>query len=272
MKFLYATDLHGKEKHYENVFNFAIENEINLIHLGADILPKGNDIFNTQKKFIKGFLKNFYTTCKRNDIEILTSFGNDDLYVWKENFRKYGKLLDEMKYFNYGEYDFKSYPYVLDYPFGLKAACKLDYSGWKCNEPYIGTPCDFDKNGYYIINDVEKYFRERTTIEEDLDKINVDNKTIMSIHQPPHGLELDVCSNGKRVGSKSIYKWIEKTQPLLVLCGHIHESYSITGVWKTNIGKTVIIQPGQANWVEMSTTMVKIEILNDDIIASLIRK
>lgn len=48
-----------------------------------------------------------------------------------------------------------------------------------------------------------------------------------------------------KVGSKSIYEWIDREQPRLVLCGHIHESRYLTGTWKETIGKSVVIQPGQ---------------------------
>lgn len=267
MKFLYCTDLHGNKKHYENVFKYAIANNINLIHFGADILPKDLDLMNSQSRFIKGYLKKYFEKCNKNGIKIITSFGNDDLYVLKTIFKEYGELLDENKYI-YDKYIFKSYPFVLDYPFGLKTACKLDYLGWKCSEPYIHYPCDVTKWGYYNIKDIEKYFAYKTTIEEDLKQIKVNKKTIISIHQPPYELKLDVCSNGKKVGSKSVYKWIKKNQPLLVLCGHIHESYSITNIWKTNINKTIIIQPGQG----VKTNMVDIEIIENNISAKLIQK
>jgi Icc-related predicted phosphoesterase len=49
-----------------------------------------------------------------------------------------------------------------------------------------------------------------------------------------------------------------------VLTGHIHESPQISHVWKANIGKTTIIQPGQSTFIglttKIKTTMVYIEI------------
>jgi Icc-related predicted phosphoesterase len=252
MLFIYATDLHGIEKKYNDILNYALDNKIKLIHLGSDFLPKGYNITEIQKKFINKFLKNYFEKASQNGIKILVFFGNDDIYSRKKYFRKFGNLLNE----NPVEIEgilFKAYPYVCDYPFGLKSACKLDYRGW--NRPFCKKGVDVSEKGFVDINDLDLYFSEKTTIEEDLQKEIVTHPcTVYAIHMPPANLELDVCGrllqNGtydclNPVGSKSIYNWIEKEQPLLTLHGHIHESYSITGVWKKYLGKTLVVQPGQ---------------------------
>lgn len=95
------------------------------------------------------------------------------------------------------------------------------------------------------IADIIKYFKEKGTIEEDLVNITATDKTIMAFHQPPYGLGLDVCHDGRKTGSKAIFDWIKKTQPLCVLSGHIHESYDVTGIWKASIDKAIVIQPSQ---------------------------
>lgn len=246
MDFIYTTDLHGDVRKYDSLLKTAIDQKIELIHLGADLLPKGSDILSNQKKFINGYLKNFYSECKNKGIDVLAFFGNDDIYSRKKYFLKYASLLDE-KSFTKDGYEFKAYPFVQDYPFGLKTACKLDYPGWSCPEPYISQPVDCGPNGNLetIQENIDQYFNKKGTIKEDLDHIKVNNKTVMAIHQPPWSVSLDVCLDGRRVGSKSIYDWIVKKQPLMVLCGHIHESYYVTKTWKTNIGSTLVIQPGQ---------------------------
>ena len=55
-----------------------------LIHLGADLLPKGSNMLAEQKRFINGFLKNYYQKAKNAGIDIIASFGNDDLFVHKQ--------------------------------------------------------------------------------------------------------------------------------------------------------------------------------------------
>lgn len=243
MKFLYATDLHGAEDKYNALFDFAIGHDIHLIHLGADLLPKGPDMLGMQKSFVNGFLKRFYKKCKDINIVLIGFFGNDDIYTRKKYFKEYGTLLDETPY-SFEGYEFKAYPYVMDYPFGLKTACKLDSSDWIYSEDnYLGPPCDFTERGYTKIVNIKEYFRKKGTIEEDLKNLTATDKTIMAMHMPPCGLNMDVCLDGRRVGSKAIYGWIVREQPLLTLHGHIHESYKHS--WKDYVGNTLVIQPGQ---------------------------
>jgi len=62
---------------------------------------------------------------------------------------------------------------------------------------------------------------------------------------PPSRLGLDVCANSSEVGSKAIYNFLERNQPLLSLHGHIHESPETSGRWHAKLGDTLCIQPGQ---------------------------
>jgi uncharacterized protein len=273
LTFLYVTDLHGSIPRYLSVLRFAKENNISLIHLGADILPKGSHMQKTQKKFVKGFLKDFHETCKKQKIDVIGSFGNDDLYSRKSEYKKYAELLDEVPFYKDG-YEFRAYGYVPDYPFGLKTACKIDHEGWTCPDFYLSAPVDCGPSGDFVeIPDVEKYFLEKGTIEEDLNKIKFGlaaDKTIMSIHVPPWSLDLDVCANNRRVGSKAVYDFIKREQFLLCLSGHLHESYDISRVWKNTIGKTLIIQPGQVMEHTRRVRFVIISISGTDIKPELI--
>ena len=264
---IYCTDLHGNQNKYRDVLEFALKRDIKLIHLGADLLPKGAGMLKDQKRFINGFLQNFYTECDGYDIKVLSFFGNDDIYTRKKYLRKFATLLDEVPY-KTGEFEFKAYPYVLDYPFGLKSACKLDYAGWRCPDQYLTNPCEFNDSGYYLIEDIEEYFLQKGTIEDDLSKIHADNKTIIAMHMLPHALGLDVCYGNRHVGSRSVFEWIARERPLLVLGGHIHESPEMTNVWKAMVGESLVIQPGQ---MTDKTTMVYINIDGNKVDAQLIR-
>lgn len=268
MKFIYTTDLHGDMKKYQDVLKFAEEHDIKLIHLGADLLPKGSGILGLQKKFVKGFLKNFYAECERKEIKLLAFFGNDDIYTRKKYFRKYAALLDEEPQ-EYEECTFKAYGYVPDVPFGLKQACKTDYPGWKLQEEYFQPDTDVDETGFVPIEDIDQFFAGRGTIEDDLKGISADQKTIMAIHCPPQGLSLDVCQNGRRVGSKAVTDWIEREQPLIVLSGHIHESFKASGMWRGLIGRTLVIQPGQKD-PNRGTNLVYVELTKNDVDAYIV--
>ncbi len=62
---------------------------------------------------------------------------------------------------------------------------------------------------------------------------------ILLIHQPPFDTKLDVITAGVHVGSKLVREFIDEYSPLLVISGHIHESFAID-----TIGKTTLINPG----------------------------
>ncbi len=65
------------------------------------------------------------------------------------------------------------------------------------------------------------------------------NNLILICHQPPLNTKCDKISDGIHVGSAGIRNFIEKYQPLVVVTGHIHESFATD-----TIGNTVIINPG----------------------------
>ena len=46
-------------------------------------------------------------------------------------------------------------------------------------------------------------------------------------HAPPYGTKLDVIRSGRHVGSTAVKAFIEKRQPDIVICGHIHESAGV---------------------------------------------
>lgn len=87
------------------------------------------------------------------------------------------------------------------------------------------------------------------TKEEDFEKISEkfaseikkDDIVIMVSHGPPYGNKTDFLGEdlGHR-GCKSYTKFIDKYQPMLWICGHLHETFGKIDVK----GKTVIVNPG----------------------------
>jgi len=69
-------------------------------------------------------------------------------------------------------------------------------------------------------------------------KFKKGEKIILITHQPPHKTKLDfVWANH---GNKSYRKFISKNKPVLVVCGHLHETQGL----EDKIGKTLLINPG----------------------------
>ena len=72
------------------------------------------------------------------------------------------------------------------------------------------------------------------------------SRSVWMVHQPPSGLGMDICSNGKQAGSPALLSFIQENQPLLGCSGHIHESpHQPGGQWQARIGNTTWLQPGQ---------------------------
>ncbi|NQT15675.1 MAG: metallophosphoesterase family protein [Planctomycetes bacterium] len=61
-------------------------------------------------------------------------------------------------------------------------------------------------------------------------------------HVPPHGGSLDRVTFGRHVGSKALRAFVDRTEPSLVLCGHIHERRGIE-----RLGEMTLVNCGQAS-------------------------
>ena len=71
---------------------------------------------------------------------------------------------------------------------------------------------------------------------------------ILITHSPPKGLG-DKTSQGVSVGSTAIRAAIERLQPDLALCGHIHDSWGARG----RIGRTQVVNLGpEPTWFEVA--------------------
>ncbi len=65
--------------------------------------------------------------------------------------------------------------------------------------------------------------------------------TVFVPHAPPFDTALDRIFIGKHVGSRSVREFIERRQPDVVICGHIHEARG-----NAVIGKSTVINCGLA--------------------------
>jgi Icc-related predicted phosphoesterase len=66
--------------------------------------------------------------------------------------------------------------------------------------------------------------------------------TIFCPHAPPRGTACDRLASGEHVGSTVVRAFVEREEPDLVLCGHIHESRGTD-----TIGSSKIVNPGPAS-------------------------
>ena len=92
-------------------------------------------------------------------------------------------------------------------------------------------------------------------------------RSVWMVHQPPAGMGMDICGDGREVGSPALTRFIEENQPLLGCSGHIHESpHQPHGQWFAEIGRTLWLQPGQ---VDRRLHYVALDITDDLAIADI---
>ncbi|MFX1452079.1 MAG: metallophosphoesterase [Promethearchaeota archaeon] len=242
LKTVFTTDLHGRKNKFKNFFNL----DADIYIIGGDLLSIGGsftEIYQNQKKFAENVLYRLLKE-KEETCEILIMSGNDDLPFFEnciEKWEKNGlcKQLHGRKY-NFDGIEMIGFKYVPPTPFILKNYERRDERdiGHQILKPVI-----FDENGKYTIINFDDYLNSNKTISELLEELPRPkdfSKSVYIIHSPPFNCELDRVHDGRIVGSIDIRKFIEKNQPKLVLCGHIHESGGATF-----IGKTKCMNAGQ---------------------------
>lgn len=84
---------------------------------------------------------------------------------------------------------------------------------------------------------------------------------VLMTHQPPFNTKTDQMSDGFHLGSHSIRHFIEKYQPLVCFCGHVHESDGID-----IIGKTTIINPGPFKMGRFTSAIIQGNSVNAEIV------
>ncbi len=251
MKIIFVTDLHGSEWKYNRLFEVAAESKAHIVINGGDMLPKNGEL-SQQRDFITSFLDGYFKKFNDAGIYHLCYLGNDDLMIYDQLFEEVcGKYhfvvpLAQRKYEING-YEFIGLNWVVDYPFRLKDRCRMDTNDYVF-ERQLGTGLLSTQQGFKELQDWPAYARSLPPLKDELTMLvrpeNMKN-AIYVIHMPPARLGLDKCYNAMEVGSKSVYDFVKKNQPLLALHGHIHESPQMTGKWSAKLGKTTCIQPGQ---------------------------
>nr|MDO8081347.1 metallophosphoesterase [Candidatus Freyarchaeota archaeon] len=89
-----------------------------------------------------------------------------------------------------------------------------------------------------------------------LSEIEKSNKKLIIVsHEPPKNC-LDATWSGSHVGNTQIRNFIEKTQPELMVCGHIHEARG-----EAKIGKTIVCNVGKLENGNILTVDVNGEIV-----------
>jgi uncharacterized protein len=260
MKAVYTSDLHGEIHLYQELLVLILSSSADLLVMGGDLFPsfpptqRYEDMVPNQKTFMDQFLFPFFEKMMKTTgvRQVLLIPGNWDLGYFHLFSRPMKGVVDLSQRLHCLEngYEMIGYPFVPPTPFRPKDFEKMDDrdSPWppQKSPSYIRS---VDQTDQLIPIDPHPYLRQRETIEEDLAHLpepKGPEKTIYVMHSPPFETKLDQIEGGRFTGSRSIKKFIGKTQPLLTLHGHIHEAPMLSGSYYDRIGQTLCVNPGQS--------------------------
>ncbi len=85
---------------------------------------------------------------------------------------------------------------------------------------------------------------------------------ILVTHDPPYNTALDLNLRHDHVGSRSVRKVIEEKQPLLALCGHIHEAKGIEKINKTTCVNAGSVKLGNGAEILVEKDTIKVNWLD----------
>lgn len=249
----FVSDIHGSVERYDKLFARIRDEKPDVVFWGGDLLPHGYTTgVNGRHDFINDFLFPKFTEAKKDLGDeyprMFIIFGNDDGRHAEEFF----KNVEKDSYWEYihfkktklDKYDIYGYSYVPPTPFKLKDWERYD------TDFTLRKGCVAPETGLFT-TDINKEKIKTRTITGDLAELTNNaslSKAIMMIHTPPSMTNLDrigwpgmpdnLPDDDVHVGSRAVRDMIEKKQPHIVLCGHIHESPRLTGSWSDKIGKT----------------------------------
>lgn len=254
VKFLALADVHQSAEKWEQLVSTVKKLKPDLVLIAGDIYPKDEGILNQVTYSPR--LREHAVAINNTGAEIVLIPGNDDNRLIVPDLEKgdaeglWHCVADRVK--EVRGFELCGCPWIRDYPFGYKHWVAPESPEDLSISPFqIGPPLTIDdSNEVETILNYETYLVDKISIIESLDKMvgrvkNI-NTSIWLIHEPPAGLELDLCASGDRVGSPLVYKFLEEKQPLFSIHGHIHEAPKYNGgIWAAKIGRTLCVQPGQ---------------------------
>ncbi len=252
----FASDLHGHQHRYDQLFA-AMKREVpDAVLLGGDLLPGAHRSASAQFPVVSDFVNDYLANELRALKEqlgdryprVFLILGNDDP-------RRFEASLLDVRHdtlWTYlherrdvlGGFPVFGYSYVPPSPFLMKDWERYDVSR------YVDPGCVSPEEGSRSVP-IDASVARYSTIQDDLVELTQGQElanAIMLFHAPPYNTALDRAAlDGKQidhapldvhVGSIAIRKFILQRQPCITLHGHIHESASITGSWKEQLGVT----------------------------------
>ncbi len=250
LKCIFTSDLHGDKRKYRKLFKVVKKEAPDGLFIGGDLLPSSLKADTDGDEFLKNFFYEEIQEAKDSvdDLQIFVIMGNDDPRIYEDALED---LEDDdlIKYVHcsteeFGELYVAGYNFVPPTPFHLKDWERYDVSR------HVGIGAVAPDKGTRTV-EISNYKEKYTTMKDDLEELSKRSppeNTIYLFHSPPYDTSLDRAALDDKVidhapvdnhvGSVAIKRFIENSEPLLTLHGHVHETVDITGEWKDKIGNS----------------------------------
>lgn len=182
----------------------------------------------------KSLLKKLIKRAKKDDIDLVVMAG--DLTVFETGLRYFLRKLNDIKKKiliipgnHEGEHVLKKA--VKDYEYCIDIHQKAVRVKIQGQDDYVFL--GYGEGGFALEDPEFRKIARKWYGEYQKDKV------VLVTHGPPFGTNQDRLGR-KHVGNKDYRKFIERLQPKLAICGHLHETAGL----KDKIGETIIIHPG----------------------------
>ncbi len=254
-----TSDLHQMITKWDDLVKAVELERPRFVLIAGDLLPKDGG-HKAQKEFFPKLKRHLKRMNEAASLTVYVYLGNDDHHVLEprlDALENEGLCVNLNGGVNREEgLVFCGMNRVRDYPFGYKHWCAPDGDYVRCPKQFCGEGLTLDEHGNFVpLDNLVDFLSAKPSIEEELERINAElqpgerERSVWMIHQPPSSLGMDICGDGRMVGSPTVLKFIRKNQPLLGCSGHIHESpYQPGGRWMNTIGRTIWFQPGQMDY------------------------
>ncbi len=252
MELLYTSDLHGSCNLYSQLLEQFTARPSEVLILGGDILPDGDRgmPYDSVCRYIHDDFREFLERIHevKSQTEVLTIFGNHDWSFSVEEFAALEEkslltMLCHDRLHRVNDFGFLGLSHCPPAPYWIKDYERRDLE----DDP----PSEF---GGYVWSSEEKriksvtgrqYFSQNESLEKMLSQSPTCEKFIFVAHAPVSQGNLDFLLDGRHVGSRAVRRFIERTQPVLALHGHLHESPIVSGHYTETIGRTICVNAGQ---------------------------
>ena len=247
----FTSDLHGQTKLYDSVAEAVAQERPSVVLIGGDLCQHalGTDGVRLQRVFLEGFFVEFARRLREASpgVELLVIMGNDDWAANHDVLEREDGALWRSLHDRVVEVDgvrVAGSSWVPITPFRIK-----DWERWEDGDPESPVQLRGYRSDSSGVHDHHFDPASRSpTIAEAMGSLAArtdPRASVFVLHSPPHGTACDQIHDGSHVGSRAIRAFVEREQPLLTLSGHVHESPSVSGAWREQLGATTCVNPGQ---------------------------